>query len=150
MPKASKLCPTKRKTRQGRASWCVNVPANLSETGRRQQKFFDRKADASAFCEILKTRQANFGISLFSLSPEHIAEAAEAYKLLNGSAGLIEAVREFLQTRANRALSLSFLDLFNEFLESKKDRNEQYLKELRYARDRFSSLHARLASDLTA
>jgi hypothetical protein len=147
------LIPRHREERakKGLFAWCVNVPAELSDTGKRQQKFFATQDDAKKECAILKIRRRNFGSSLTSMSPVKIAEAAEAYKLLAPSGiGILDAVRAFLDAHEQRTASVTFLELFNRYLEAKSDRNAEYLRELRITRDRFPSLHDRMVSDITS
>jgi hypothetical protein len=71
---------TNRKTRK----WCVDVPADLSDTGKRKRLFFETETAGKAECETLKARRDNFGTSLAAMTPAKIAEASEAYKLLDG------------------------------------------------------------------
>jgi integrase/recombinase XerD len=59
-------------------------------------------------------------------------------------------VRDYVAGHKQRNDSVSFVDLFNLFLDAKKDRNAAYLKELRITRDRFPKIHARIVSDITA
>jgi integrase len=135
---------------ESRDKWVLNVPAELSDTGKRRQLFFATKRAASADVEKLKARSDNFGTSLSTLTPARIAKAAEAYKLLDPlSIDLLDAVRGYVAAYKQRTESISFLELFNVFVEAKKDRNPRYLGELRYTRDRFPQLHDRLVSDLT-
>lgn len=86
MPRISSLEPRKVSSREkaGKAPWCLNVPAELSPTGKRQQLFFDLKKDAEAEAVTLEARRDNFGVSLTEMTPARIAEAAEAYKRLEG------------------------------------------------------------------
>src|SRR5215469_9573821 len=139
MPRNAILKPTFRKARdkKGLASWVVNVPAELSPTGRRQELFFSTKSDANIECEKLRARKDNFGISLTAMTPARIAEAGEAFKLLDPiGVGLLDAVREYTAEHKRRNESISFKGLFDLFLEAKEDRNPAYLRELRIARDR--------------
>ena len=129
--------------------WCVDIPAHLSDTGRRKRKFFTKKKLAEAECERLEARRDNFGVSLTAMTPARIAEAAECYKLLDGSASLLDAVKGWLAIQKVRRSSITFLALWDQFLEAKKDRNEQYQRELRFTRDRFPQFHNRLVADLT-
>jgi integrase len=151
VPRTATLKPLRRKSRKSRglASWVVNVPAVLSDTGKRQELFFETEKKASAECEKLKARKDNFGHSLSSLTAARMSEAAEAYKLLGDSATLLDAVRGYLTAQKIRQSSISFVALFNQFLEAKKDRNEQYRRELRVTRNRFPTLHDILVSDIT-
>src|ERR1700751_4651562 len=85
MPRQSTLKPTEVKSRKARglSAWCLNVPPELSETAKRRQLVFETKYEAEGECERLKARRDNFGNSLSSMTPARIAEASEAYKLLD-------------------------------------------------------------------
>ena len=99
----------------------------------------------------LTARRDNFGISLNVLTPARIiAEAAESYNLLKGAnVSLINVVRDFLHAHKLRTASVTFLTLFDQFLNAKSDRSPKYLRELRSTRDRFPDLHERLVSDIS-
>ena len=132
-----------------RESWAVNVPANLSDTGKRRQLFFDTKGEANIECEKLKARKDNFGVTLNAMTPSRIAEAGEAFKLLDPiGVSLLDAVRDYITGHKRRNDSISFLDLFNLYLDAKKDRNETYLRELRITRDRMPELHKLLVCEI--
>jgi integrase len=134
----------------GKAPWCVNVPAELSETGKRQRLFYETEREAKSECEKLKARKDNFGISLTAMTPARIAEAAEAYKLLDPhSIDLLDAVRGFLDAHNQRVASIPFAKLFDLYLEAKAKRSERYRTQLKWAKDRFESLHTKLASEIT-
>ena len=80
MPRVATIKPTQIKSRkdQGFSSWCLSIPENLSETGKRQRIFFETKREADTAAEIVRTRKENFGVSLSRLSPVQLTEAAEA------------------------------------------------------------------------
>ena len=61
----------------------------------------------------------------------------------------MDAVRGFLEAHHQRVASLPFGQLFDLYLEAKAKRSEKYKVQLRWAKDRFTSLHDRLASDIT-
>jgi integrase len=133
----------------GKAAWCVNVPAELSETGKRQRKFFATESEAKAETETLKTRRANFGTSLSTMTSARIAEANEALKLLAPlNVSLLDAVRSFVETHQLRSASIPFGQLFDLYLEAKSKRSEAYKTQLRWAKERFAALHDRLAADI--
>jgi hypothetical protein len=75
MARSATLNPTKIKSREekGLSAWCVSIPPELSESGKRQRLFFVTKGEAAAECEKLKARKDNFGISLTTLTPARIA-----------------------------------------------------------------------------
>jgi integrase len=135
----------------GQSAWELAIPPALSDTGKEKRLFFPTKKAATLSAMQLQNRQANFGISLTALSPARIAEAAEAYKLLeNSKLGLLEAVHSALALQRMQAASIPFCELFTQFIEAKAHRSLPYQKELGWTRDRFPQLHARLASDITA
>ena len=146
------LKPTLRtdRQRQGVAAWVVNVPPNLSSTGKRQQLFFPSKAEAATVCEQLKARKDNFGTSLTALTPAKIAEAAEAYNLLEGrNISLLAAVRAHLGVESQRSASIPFRELCVLYIESKGDRGERHLRSMRRTVNRLPSLRDRLVSDIS-
>jgi len=122
MPASASLRPILRASRQRRgiAAWCVNVPPHLSSTSKRQELFFTTKIEATLVCEQLKARKDNFGISLTALTPSRIAEAAEAYNLLEGkNVSLLTVVRSYLGVEEQRSASIPFRELCALYIESR-------------------------------
>ena len=118
--RSASLEPYKSTTSPNRP-WCVDVPANLSETGKRQRKFFATKGEAKTECETLKARRENFGVSLTAMTPAKITEASEAFKLLEPHhLGLLDVVREYLATHKERAASVPFGELFDLYMKARK------------------------------
>jgi integrase len=101
-------------------------------------------------CEQLKARKDNFGISLTTLTPTRIAEAAEAYNLLEGkNVSLLAVVRSYLGVEEQRSASIPFRELCTLYIESKRGRDERHLAGMRRTVNRFPSLHCRLVSDIS-
>src|SRR5271166_3789537 len=116
-------------------SWAVNVPASLSDTGKRRQLFFATKGEAQTECEKLKARKDNFGISLTAMTPARIAEASEAYKLLEPlNIGLLDAVRSHVATVKARSASISIREAFDRFAELTHKKSPKYRQEIRQAK----------------
>jgi integrase len=141
-----------RSTSSPNRPWCVDIPEALSELAppRRQRKFFETKKLADGECERLKALKDNQQRAPAALTPAQMLEAHEAFQLLIPlRIPLPEAVRAFLAAHEQRMASISFLELFNQFLEAKSDRNPEYLRELRITRDRFPALHQRKVSEIT-
>jgi integrase/recombinase XerD len=152
MPASAKLIPKHRPRREalGHAAWELAIPPWLSDTGKEKRLFFPTKKAAALTALQLQSRQDNFGLSLSSLSSVRIAEASEAYDLLEGtSLGLLEAVRIAKAIHATRTGSVPFLELYNRFLETKSHCHRDYQFAHRQHRDRYPQLHAKLASDIT-
>jgi integrase len=148
--KLPKLEPTKMEWLDRPAAWCLNVPAKWSDTGKRQRMYFETLEQAEGEIMSIRKRRMTFGETLEKLSPARASEALAAYRLLEGhDVSLLDAVTGFLSVHKDRSASIPFLDLFNSFLDAKKDRNQQYLRELRITRDRWPELHAKLVCDVT-
>jgi integrase len=155
VPRTSAVKPTRRNERaqKGLAAWCVNVPPELSDTGKRQQLFFATKSDAAGECEKLKARRDNFGISLSAMTPARIAEAAESYKLLDArqpGVSLLSIVRQYFAIEDRRTQSVSLAALFDEYVAAKSHRTQKYLGELNKARKPLQSLLSVQVCDLEA
>lgn len=152
MPRTSSIKPKLRKERvlKGLAAWCLNIPPTLGDDGKRQQLFFVTKGEATAACERLKARKDNLGSAVNAMTQARMSKALEAYALLDPlGIDLVDAVRAHIQAHKQRTASVSYLELFNQYLDAKQDRNPAYLRELASTRDRFPILHDRLASDIT-
>jgi integrase len=141
----------KPKFRANRASpWVVNVPPQLSATGRRQELFFSSKLEANAECERLKARKDNFGLSLSAMTSARIAAAAEAYNLLDPHGiDLLDAVRAHLGVIGQRSASVSFEAAFDRFAELKQNKSLKYRQEIRHTKATFANLLNRMVCDIT-
>jgi integrase len=151
MPKVAKFKPSfsHSRSKQGILPWCVNVPAALSSTGKRQQLFFSSKLEARAQCDLLRARRSDFGESLNLMTPARIAQAAEAYKLLDPLAiNLLDVVRLHVASVAARTASVTLGQAFDRFLESKASRSAKYQKEIRLAKGTFAPLLDRVVCEI--
>jgi integrase len=151
MAKPASLEPRHSSAREalGKAPWFILVPPDLSPTGKEQRLFFPTKKAAALDAAKLQHRQESFGSSLSCLTPARMAEAAEAYTLIDPFGyRLLDVIRTGLNVYQSRSASIAFLDLYNRFL-SLKERAPEYESELRWIRDRFPQLHHRLVCDIT-
>ena len=153
MPRASTLKPTEVRSRKARglAAWCVNIPNELSETGKRRQLFFQTKNEAIGECERLKARRDNFGNSLSAITPARIAEASEVYKLLDerhAGDSLLAIVRQYLAQHDLRSQSVTLSTLFDEYVAARAHRTKKYLAEINKARAPLDGLLTGLVCDL--
>jgi integrase len=151
MPRTAILKPARRDTRaaKGLAAWAVNVPPELSPTGKRQELFFPTRGEAAIECEKLKARKDNFGISLATMTPQRIAEASEAYKLLDQhEVGLLDCVRDYVAILAQRKSSVSLGEAFSAFAELKQSKSPKYRQEIRHVKAKFEALLDRLVCDV--
>jgi len=149
MARTAILKPALRANRP--SPWVVNVPPQLSATGRRQELFFATKVEASAECERLKSRKDNFGISLSTMSSARIAAAAEAYNLLEPhNIDLLDAVRSHLRVIEQRSASVSFEAAFDRFAELKGNKSLKYRQEIRHAKATVAPLFGKLICEVRA
>src|SRR5271166_1307830 len=132
-------------------SWYLNVPASLSDTGKRSRLYFATRDLAQGAAERLKARRDNFGLSLGKLTAGQIVEAADCYEQLASHPGvnLSEAIRGYLEGHKIRSASIPFGELFGKFLDSRASKSAPYLQHLRWARTAFEPLAATLACDIT-
>jgi hypothetical protein len=153
MPASASLKPHKMPSRvvAGKLAWCLNVPSELSETGKRQRLFYETEREAKVESEKLKARADNFGISLREMSTVRIAKAAEAYKLLEPyGIELLDCVRAHIAILDQRRSSVTFGAAFDHFAELKKNKSVGYRQEIRHARATFGALLDRKICDITA
>jgi integrase len=150
MSRTASLKPYKSTTSPNRP-WCVDVPASLSELGKRQRLFFETERLAKVECEVLKARKENFGVSLTALTPSRIAEASEAFNLLHeasDTSGLLVIVREYLKAEKRRTASVSFARLFDQYIESRGHLTPPHLRKILNCKDRFPELQETKVSDI--
>lgn len=139
MPRNAAFAP-KRLPRRA-LPWCVDVPARLSESGKRERRFFETREAAVGFAAVMRTRVAHHGTQQILLAPEVRREAVAAEQLLEPfGLGLLESVEQHLQAlrelgdfakepgalqtatrhfatwRAEQSKSVSFETLATEFL----------------------------------
>src|SRR5881275_2426762 len=75
MPKRFSLEPSK--TGPATSPWCVNIPARISESGKRERKFFATKSAAETYGKAHRIRIENYGTAATLLTPGQLEEAAK-------------------------------------------------------------------------
>jgi integrase len=151
MAKRASLEP--KETTKPHAPWVVNLPPVLSGNGRRERRYFDTKKAAAEFCRQQRIRLENYGTASTTLPAGKIEEAQAAFEKLQGTGiTLLEAVEQILRLKTARESSVTFKAMFERFIEAKrgKQRSAPYLTALRYTLPRFSALHDRLVSEISA
>jgi integrase len=153
MPSSPSLKPHKVQSRAqaGIAAWTLNVPSELSPTGKRQRLFFQTEKEARGKAETFKARRDNFGNSLTSITPARIAEAAEAYKILEPlGLDLLSAVKAYAQIFNQRTASVTFGAAFDRFAELKAAKSPNYRREIRETKAKVATLLDRPVCDIAA
>jgi integrase len=127
-------------------------PGYLSDSGARQRRFFEKKAEAEGFAEKLKIRVKYHGIHSKLLTPGEEDQASVAFKLLSDAGvktSLVEIVGRYLDEIANSKASRPFLEVFDIFVKS-KTRRPAYRRALDSLRNISEPLHRKLLRNIPA
>ncbi len=153
MARSANLVPRYDASRQ--KGWWISIPPRLSNTGKRQRRFFATKRDALAEVQRLKVRQENHGIAAKLLSPANEQQAANAIRLLE-EAGievqLSEVVGDYLHRWRQRNASVTLQVAWRKYIDHLVENgcSEVHRKNHERTLKSFSNLHERLLTDLTA
>lgn len=131
----------------------ISIPPNLSQSGRRERKYFETKESADTELDRIANRHRTHGEMIDQITSGQLSQALQAFKTLEESgigAHLPTIVAEWIETHKARTASVTFLTLFDEYLAAKHDRDPQYLRELRIYRDRWPQLHSMQVSDMAS
>ncbi len=136
--------------------WRINLPADISESGKRERHFFKTKAEAQTFAGQQRTQIQNFGRNASSLSPGQLEEASMAFeKLAPLGVSLNTVIVEYMARHDLATRSKTFAVMFTEFMAVKstdkmgKKRSPAYLRGLKYTLPRFPGLHDKLVCNIT-
>lgn len=149
MPRSANFIPRHDHSRP-KSPWWISIPPKLSETGKRQKRFFPTKAEAEVEIQQLKIRKENHGTGAKLLSPADEQQAAAALALLR-EAGvnvqLVEIVGKFIESERARNASKPLAEVWEAYLASAK-RSARHQANLRRALRRFEPLHAVAVADI--
>lgn len=152
MPRSTSLAP-KRDRKRKTSQWWISIPPKLSETGKRQKRFFKTKELAVGEAQRIKVRQENHGIAAKILGPAEEQQSASALKLLRDGGvetQLTEIVSQYLEVNHQRNKSVALLYAWEHY-ERRRDKrfSVTHLKNLSWTKLKLSPLHGTLLSDLT-
>lgn len=147
---------------KGARRWRVRVPADVSESGKVERRFFATKLEAQGFIREQTARLHNQGTGGPKLTPAQREIADQAFSKLraalpeDGDAILIRAVDDYLTARDRRSRSKPFLEAYQEWqtatvskLRNGKPISDKYRRQIAYALPRFTPLHTKLVCDIT-
>jgi len=149
MPRRSTITPSRAEGHRIR-QWKIDLPASLSQTGKRQRFFFETKQDALNFGEEQRTRMQNFGTAgITGLSPSELEQAALAFAAIKPYAvSLNEVVKDWVARRAARDTTVTFsvgFDQYQNYVATKKVKgrpvSDSYRAQIKHTFPRFPSLH---------
>jgi hypothetical protein len=118
MPKSASFVPQRAKW-AGTRQWKVEIPAQVTSSGKRQRCFFNTKQDALNFCEEQRIRLKNHGtVGMSALNVTQLAQAAAAFEHLKPYRVLLnEVVTDWITRRQAAAASIKFEDAMDAFME---------------------------------
>jgi integrase len=146
MPKHARLVP-KYAPRIG--LWVLNIPLGLSETGKRTRRFFRDRKEAFRIAQQMREANEKYGTHLLRLTPAHLAEASECYRLLEVAGrpySLLSIVRESLQRHEEENVSVSLQALFEEYLATREHLSEAHRNTLRAVASRFEKIEEKVCN----
>jgi len=150
VPKQATFAPVKVPDRV--LPWKVDVPASLSETGRRERRFFATKTKAETFIDQEKTRIKNYGTSLVDLTPGQREAASAAFRLMGElpPLKLVDIVQEHLDRKRRREASVTVNELKKVFSGEKKHSSKAYVRQIRHVFSRLDGMGRTKVSDVAS
>ncbi len=148
------------KNEPGRAKpWKVGISAKISESGKRERKFFATQKEAAGYVASQKIRLKNNGAGGVLLSPSQRDAALTAFGLLGAgdASRLVEIVREYLAAKSAKESSVTFKTMFEAFelfsvgkMRKGMETSESHKRQLKYTLPRFAGIHEKLAVEVTS
>ncbi len=137
--------------------WRLNLPAQISPSGRRERHLFAKHHEALAEANKLRTTFQDFGRSINMLPANRLVEAIECWQKLDEllgeapSGALRRIVLQECKAIKNRQSSITVGALFDSYVEKLKriERSEDYVKQFRWLKAYFDFWLETKVSDLT-
>jgi integrase/recombinase XerD len=147
---------------KGARCWRVRVPADLSESGKVERRFFTTKLEAQGFIQAQTTRLHNEGNGGPKLTPAQREIADKAFLRIQvalpgaSDAVLLQAVDAYLAAHNRRSRSKTFLDAYQQWQAATEEKirngqptSDKYRRQMKYSLPRFKPLHEKLVCDIT-
>lgn len=143
MPKNPSLIPQKTN-----AGWLLNVPASISETGKRKRLRFETRKQAELEAARISAQANLWGQNATKISASLSDQAARAEAILEPyGANLVEAAKFYAQHIENQRRSVTFEELWKQFEISRSAKAEAHQVKIRWMG---SKLIPRLGKKLVA
>ena len=134
--------------------WWISIPPRLSDSGKRQKRYFKTKAEAEGAAERIKIRKENHGTAAKLLSPADEQQAVSAFKLLRdfgSETQLSEIVGDYLDRLREKQASKTLTVAWDEYLARTDEHlSESHTKNLKSTKKRLENLHDKMVCDITA
>ena len=125
-----------QRSTESKLPWRVNVPAQYSESGKRERVYFATQSDAKTFADKQKIRIENQGTATHLLTASQREAAVTAFQLLGNAASpsrLIDIVRQHLEFEKKKFASVTVKSLCEHFTKSKATKSSHYRRQLNTA-----------------
>lgn len=134
------------------SGWRINIPAKISETGKRQQVFYRTQKLALAAADDLKRKVELFGVQTRAISPTVAEQATAALNLLEPyGITLLEAARRIADIESMQRRSSTIEDALKDYEKAKSGRSERHTKSITYmSRHLREDFAGRAMSSITA
>jgi integrase len=143
MPRVPKFEVNKHPTK----GWDLNIPASVSETGKRRRLYFGRRQDATDEAEKRKREIQAYGQRSLHIAPGLAVEAERCNERLKPyGVSLTAAVSEWMARQDSLSASESVEDAFVHYLRRKDDegRTDHYMRDLQSAQRRLPNWFLRM------
>jgi integrase len=115
------------------SGWRINIPAKISETGKRQQVFYRTQKLALAAADDLKRKVELFGVQTRAISPTVAEQATAALNLLEPyGISLLEAARRIAEIESMQRRSSTIEDALSEYENAKSGKSERHTRSITY------------------
>jgi integrase len=115
------------------SGWRINIPAKISETGKRQQLFYRTQKLALAAADDLKRKVELFGVQTRAISPTVAEQATAALNLLEPyGITLLEAARRIAEIESMQRRSSTVEDALNDYEAAKGGRSDRHTRTITY------------------
>ncbi|MEI7912908.1 MAG: tyrosine-type recombinase/integrase [Verrucomicrobiota bacterium] len=132
--------------------WKVEIPATLSQSGKRERAFFKTRDKARDFAQNMESKHRALGTNLLAIKPS-LAEAALRAEeiLIPTGASLVEAAQAYRKKWDAIHSSCAFGPAVAEYLKSRSDLRETTLASYRYTLEKVCAiLHSITLSAITS
>ena len=138
--------------------WQVNLPGNVTSSGKRERHFFKTKADAETYCQQQRVRLENFGRNSSGLAPMDQDDAVRAIERLKPyGVTLNQAVSDYIARIEATRKSVTFKVMFEAYqaFSGAKVRKGQvispsYARQLKDALQRFPGIQAKMLPTISS
>jgi integrase len=131
--------------------WCVNLPASMSPSGRRERHYHKTKEKALATAKKFREESREHGAQAVAIGPALADEALQcSNRLVAVGATLTDATNLFLARWAAENESLPLQEAANAWLEARATRRESTLKSYRLSLVKLDGLAEKLMAAITS